>query len=269
MSTNTNQADYVTRTALITGASTGLGYELCKQFAQDHINLVLVARNDARLKEVGKELERDFGITATLVPIDLSAPDSAKQVYTRVQEKGLSIDFLVNNAGLGFYGQFCESDPKSNHDMINLNISALVQLTRLFLPEMMAKRRGRILNIASLAAYQPGGPGAAVYYATKTFVLSFTRALSSEIKSTGVTATALCPGPMKTAFETKGGFSKTPLYRYLTTGPEANAKAGYQAMQRGKITFVPGWVNKLLALAGELPPRQLALFVNKLLLGRS
>jgi len=269
MSAEMKQTDTLTRTALITGASSGLGYELCKQFAQDNINIILVARNETRLKKLGEELERDYGISITLIPIDLSIPDAAKQLHSRVQEKGLSIDYLVNNAGIGFYGQFCESAPNANLEMINLNILTLVQLTRFFLPEMIEKGWGRILNVASLAAYQPGGPGAAVYYASKSFVLSFNRALSVELKGTGVTATALCPGAMNTGFEIKGGFSPTRLYRYLTSNPKTNAKIGYRAMQKGEMAVVPGMLNKLLAIAGELPPRQIALFVNKFLLSRS
>jgi uncharacterized protein len=269
MSTDIKRTDTLTRTALITGASSGLGYELCKQFAQDHINVVLVARNETRLKEVGEELEREFGITVTLIPINLSAPDSAKQLYSRVQEKGLSIDYLVNNAGVGFYGQFCESDSNAHLEMINLNVTALVQLTRLFLPPMLEKSSGRILNVASLAAYQPGGPGAAVYYATKSFVLSFSRALSIELKGSGVTATALCPGPMNTGFERKKGFEPNRLYRNLMSDPKSIAKTGYRAMQRGKMAVVPGVLIKLLAIAGGFSPRQMALFVNKLLLSRS
>lgn len=269
MSAEIKQSNTLTRTALITGASSGVGYELCKQFAQDHINLVLVARNETRLKEVGDELERDYGISVTPIPIDLSAPDAAKQLHNRVQEKGLSIDYLVNNAGIGFYGPFCESDPNANLEMINLNILALVQLTRLFLPAMIEKGQGRILNLASLAGYQPGGPGAAVYYASKSFVLSFNRGLSVELKGSGVTTTALCPGAMNTGFQVKGGFSQTRLYRYLTTDPKTNAKQGYCAMQRGKVAIVPGMLSKLLAIAGELPPRQIALLANKFLLGQS
>lgn len=268
MSTNIKQTDTLTKTALITGASSGLGYELCKQFALDNINIVLVARNKTRLKEVSDELERDYGISVIAIPIDLSAPDAAKQLHSKVQEKGLSIDYLVNNAGIGFYGQFCESDPNANLGMINLNVLALIQLTRLFLPAMIEKGQGRILNVASLAGYQPGCPGAAVYYASKSFVLSFNRGLSVELKGSGVTTTALCPGAMNTEFHTKGGFSQTRLYRYLISDPKMNAKQGYCAMQQGKSAIVPGIINKLLAIAGEIPPRQIALFVNKFLLNR-
>lgn len=269
MNAEIKQTDTLIRTALITGASSGLGYEFCKQFAQDNINIVLVARSESRLKEVGDELEHDYGITVTIIPIDLSIPEAAKQLHSRVQEKGLSIDYLVNNAGIGFHGQFFKSDANANLDMINLNILALVQLTHLFLPAMIERGHGCILNVASLAGYQPGGPGAAVYYATKSFVLSFNRSLSVELKSSGVTATALCPGAMDTGFHTKGGFSKTRLYRYLMSDAKTNAQQGYRAMQHGKAVVVPGGINKLLAMAGEFPPRQIALFVNKFLLNQS
>jgi short-subunit dehydrogenase len=260
-----NQTATSTRTALITGASSGLGYELCKQFAQDNINLVLVARNETRLKEVSDELKRDYGISVTAIPIDLSIPDAAQQLHSRVQDEGLSIDYLVNNAGIGFHGQFCESNPNANLEMINLNVLALIQLTRLFLPAMLENRQGRILNIASVAAYQPGSRGAAVYCASKNFVLSFNRALSVELKGSGVSTTALCPGPMNTEFPAKGGYSQTLLFRYFTTDPTMNAKQGYQAMLQGKSAVVPGLVNKLFAIAGETPPRQIALLVGKFL----
>jgi len=254
------------RWALITGASGGMGYEFSKLFAKDKINTVLVARNEAQLQKVSEELQRDYGISTVIAALDLSRPDTPEKLHQIVQGQGLTIDYLVNNAGIGFYGPFADSDPTANTGMINLNVAALVQLTRFFLPGMIQQGRGRILNVASLTAYQPGGPGATVYYASKSFVLAFNRGLAVELKGSGVTTTALCPGAMKTAFETKGGFSRTRLYRFLASDPQSNAEAGYQAMRKGKSAVVPGWISKLLAIGGEMPPRRFALWVNKMLL---
>jgi uncharacterized protein len=266
MNTIPTQTPGTPQWALITGASSGMGYEFSKLFAKDRINTVLVARSEKRLQEVAEELKREFGISTVTAPFDLSRPDAPEKLYQFVKNQGVSIDYLVNNAGIGFYGAFADSDPVANTGMINLNISALVQLTRLFLPDMIKQGRGRILNVASLTGYQPGGPGAAVYYATKSFVLSFNRGLAVELHGSGVTTTALCPGAMKTAFETKGGFSQTRLYRFLASDPQSNARAGYRAMRQGKTAIVPGWLSKILAIGGELPPRQFALWVNKMLL---
>ncbi|WP_374089911.1 SDR family NAD(P)-dependent oxidoreductase [Methylomicrobium lacus] len=254
------------RWALITGASSGMGYEFSKLFAQDKINAVLVARNETLLREVAEELKRDYGISTVIAALDLSRPDTPEKLYQIVLDQGLTIDYLINNAGIGFFGPFADSDPTANAGMINLNVAALVQLTRLFVPGMIKQGRGRILNVASLTAYQPGGPGAAVYYASKSFVLAFNRGLAVELKGSGVTTTALCPGAMKTAFETKGGFSRTRLYRFLASDPRTNAEAGYRAMKKGQTAAVPGWISKILAFGGEMPPRRFALWVNKMLL---
>ncbi|MGR8940587.1 MAG: SDR family NAD(P)-dependent oxidoreductase [Gammaproteobacteria bacterium] len=266
MNATSAQATATPRWALITGASSGIGYEFGKLFAKDQINTVLVARNETRLRQVGDELQRDYGISVVIAPLDLSQADAAEKLLQTIQQQDLSIDYLVNNAGIGFYGPFADSDPAANAGMINLNIAALVQLTRLFLPGMIKQGRGRILNVASLTAYQPGGPGAAVYYASKSFVLAPNRGLAVELKGSGVTTTALCPGAMRTAFETKGGFSRTRLYRFLASDPQSNAEAGYRAMHKGKPAVVPGWLSKILAIGGELPPRRFALWVNKILL---
>jgi short-subunit dehydrogenase len=254
------------KTALITGATGGIGSELCRRFARDQINLVLVARNQQKLQQLSEQLQSEFAIKTNTIVQDLAIPNAAQELYQKLQEQGLQIDFLINNAGIGYYGQFSNSDFDAITNMLNLNIMALVELTRLLLPEMIRQGSGRILNVASLAAFQPGGPSAAVYYASKNFVLAFNRALVVELKYTPVTSTAFCPGPLSTAFAKQGGFAATRLYRYFSGNTSKQVAKAYQAFMKGKSIVVPGVVNKLLAIGGEFPPRRIALAINKFLL---
>ncbi len=180
------------RTALITGASNGIGYELAKVHAEKGDNLVLVARRKDRLDELKKELEEIYKISVFTLEKDLSLPGSALEVFNELKSKDLSIDYLVNNAGFGDFGLFAESDWNKQERMINLNIMSLAHLTRLFLPDMIRNGKGKILNLASTAAFQPG-PTMSVYFATKAFVLSFSQALNEELREYGITVTALCP----------------------------------------------------------------------------
>jgi short-subunit dehydrogenase len=177
------------------------------------------------------------------------------------------VDVLVNSAGVGLHGAFAEQNPDAIDRMVTLNVGTLTTLTRLALPHMVSQRSGRILNVASLAAYQPGGPLQAVYYATKSFVLAFSRGLARELSGSGVTVTALCPGPTKTSFDAVAGATDSVLYRrtHLMSAAVV-ARAGYRGMMRGSGVVIPGVVAKLLAFAGELPPRRIALEVNRLLL---
>ena len=254
------------KTALITGASGGIGYEFCSLFARDQVNLILVARNEQKLRQVSDQLQREFGIKTQIIALDLSKPDAAQVLYQMIKEKKLRIEYLINNAGVGYYGHFADSDLDAIKNMLNLNITMLVQLTRLVLPDMLEQGRGRILNVASLAGFQPGGPKAAVYYASKNFVLAFNRALVVELKHTPVTSTVFCPGPLTTAFAEQGGFSATRLYQYFSSEPHKQVAKAYQGLLKGKSTVVPGFVNKLLAIGGEVPPRAIALALNQFLL---
>jgi len=254
------------QTALVTGASSGIGLALCACFAEDGINLLMVARNKSHLDEAAERLRREYGITITTIATDLGSHDAAASLYDEVSSLGLKIDYLVNNAGIGDHGLFANSSSKTNQAMIDLNITALVQLTHLFIPPMIKAGAGRILNVASLAGYQPGGPHAALYYATKNFVLAFTRGLSLEHCNSGLSVTALCPGPTNTQFPSHHGFAETRLYRLFNGDPKQVARVGYRAMQRGKTIAIPGFINKLLAFGGELPPRRIALAINRWLL---
>lgn len=240
-------------TALITGASSGIGLDLANLFAADGHDVVLVARSEGKLRELAKELEGKNRIAARVVAADLSQPDAPARVAEAV--KDLEIDFLVNNAGYGVAGKFVETDLQTELEMIQLNIAALTHLTKLFLPGMVRRKRGRILNLASTAAFQPG-PLMAVYYATKAYVLSFSEGIAEELSGSGVTVTALCPGPTATGFQNKADINDLPLLTVLKPMSSRDvAEAGYKAMHRGKRVIVTGAMNKILAQSIRLTPR--------------
>jgi short-subunit dehydrogenase len=244
-----------------------LGLALARLLATDGLDLVLVARGDTRLLEV--EIKAQHGVRVRSQALDLSRPGAAEHLWEKLTMEGIEIDVLVNNAGTGLYGPFEGQDPSSIVAMAELNVVSLTALTRLALPGMRQRGWGRILNLASVVGYQPGGPGMAVYYATKAYVLSFSKALARELAGTGVTVTALAPGPVRTSFEESSGAGDSWLYRLIPTmTADAVARAGYRGMKRGRAVVIPGLVAKLIALAGELPPRRIALEVNRLLLSR-
>src|SRR3954447_6416423 len=218
-------------TALITGASSGIGLDLARLFAKDGCDVVLVARSEGKLRELAAELERDCGVTAHVIALDLARPNAAEAL---VQRLPADVDVLVNNAGFGVAGPFVETDLAKELEMIQVNIVALTQLTKLLLPKMVARRRGRVLNVASTAAFQPG-PLMAVYYATKAYVLSFSEAIADELRDSGVTVTALCPGPTETGFAAVAGMDQTRLFTLMKPMTSAEvAKKGYEAMKRGR-----------------------------------
>ena len=256
-------------TALITGASGGIGAELARLFAADGHDLILVARSEQALARLSDELGSRYSVAVRAVPADLSRPGAAERLWEDVAGPKGAVDILVNNAGVGIYGPLADSALGGLQGMIELNVNALTALTRLALPSMLGRGAGWVLNVASLAAYQPGGPLMAAYYATKAYVLSFTKGLARELEGSGVSVTALCPGPTKTAFEERSGAARTRMYR-RGSGPSAAAvaRAGYRGLMRGRTVVVPGFLAKLLAIAGELPPRRIALEVNRLLLER-
>ena len=255
------------RTALVTGASSGIGLELANLLAADGCNLVLVGRNRARLEELASKLQADHHITARCEPRDLSDPHAATALWTDLASTGITVDILVNNAGSGIYGNVENEDPDALERMLQLNVITLTSLTRLALPEMQARGWGRILNVGSVVGYQPAGPRMAAYYASKAYVLSFSKGLARELKGTGVSVTALCPGPTKSSFEERSGADRTILYKYVPKMTAAAvARAGYQGMQRQSTVVIPGLLSKIVAFAGELPPRRIAVEVNRLLL---
>jgi short-subunit dehydrogenase len=256
------------RTALITGASSGIGLELARLFAGDGYRLIVSARRTAALEQLAAELKGRHGTEVTVIAQDLSRPGAAGALAAAIEGAGLTVDVLVNNAGIGLAGNLAGNDPAALTGMLQLNVVALTELTRLLLPGMLQRRQGRILNVGSLTGYQPGGPGMAAYYASKGYVLSLSRGLARELRGSGVTVTALCPGTTATEFEQTAGAVKTRLYRILKPMSAAVvARAGYEAMHRGVVSCVPGWLNRILAFGGELPPRQIAIEINRFLLG--
>lgn len=240
--------------ALITGASSGLGAEYARLFGADGHEVVLVARRRDRLEALAKELEARRGLRAHVIAADLAAPAGPARVVDEVDRLGVEIEFLVNNAGFGASGAFAESELARQLEMLHVNVIALVALTRAFLPGMLARRRGRILNVGSTAGFVPG-PYMAVYYASKAFVNSFTEALWYELRDTGVTATASCPGATATEFAAVAGNERSLLFR-LGAAPVATvAREGYRAMMRGRPLIVHGLKNKLTIQSLRVSPR--------------
>jgi short-subunit dehydrogenase len=247
---------YAPKTALITGASSGIGLELAHLFAQDGYRLVLVARNRAALRQVGDDLQSRYGNTVRIAPKDLAHPATPTELYSELQESGVMLDVLVNNAGFGVAGAFMKTDWNDESEMIQVNITALSHLTKLFLPQIRA-REGKLLNVASTAAFQPG-PFMAVYYASKAYVLSFSEALAEEMIGTGVTVTCLCPGPVKTNFQKRAYLEGTKLATSpLTVDVREVARIGYEGMKQGKRIVIPGWKNRALVQGVRLAPRSM------------
>ena len=251
------------KTALITGASGGIGYELAKLFAHDHCNLVLVARSGSKLAQLRDEMQRQFGITAKAVTMDLASPSAPQQLFDQLQKDGIAIDALVNNAAYGKFGPFAEMPLEDVTGQIELNIVGLSTLTRLFLPGMIARKSGKILNIASTAGFQPG-PLMAVYYASKAYVISFSEAIANELKGSGVSVTCLCPGPTNTGFQSRAGVENSRLFKQF--GPmdaKTVARDGYRALMKGKTLTISGFKNLMLAESVRIAPRKLATAISR------
>jgi uncharacterized protein len=256
-------------TALVTGASSGIGLELARELAANGHALVMVARDRGKLAQVADQLRSEYAVTVHDQAADLSEPGAAENLWAAVTKAGTTVDILVNNAGIGLHGEFQDQAIDAVTRMQMINMLSLTTLTRLALPGMLARKRGRIMNLASVVGYQPGGPRMAVYYATKSYVLSFSKGLGRELDGSGVSVTALSPGPTRSAFEQSSGAGDTALYRLVPQmTARAVAKAGYRGMMRGHRVVIPGMVAKIFALAGELPPRVVALEVNRWLLNR-
>jgi len=247
-------------TALITGTSEGIGYELTTIFAENGYNVVMVARSEDRMKEIAEELEDEFGVSAQVIRKDLSVPGSSEEVYDEAPE----VDILVNNAGIGTCGFFHENDTRREVDTVRLNAETPTHLTRLFLEDMVERDDGKVLNVSSMAAFQPG-PTMAVYYATKAYLLSFSEALSNELKDTGVSVTALCPGPTETAFIQKAGEQNSRINEGDKMSQRKVAEAGYKGLMREKKVVVPGFKNRLLVRLTKFAPKSLVIRVVRYL----
>ncbi len=246
-------------TALITGASLGIGLEFAKTFAAAKNNLVLVARSEAKLKILADELQTTFGISVKIIARDLSKMDEVQKVYDTCKAENIAIDYLVNNAGIGVFDFFVDSDWDKTQQMINLNITSLTKMCRLFIPDMVARKSGKILNVASTAAFQPG-PTMAVYYASKSYVLSFSEALYNELQGTGVSVTCLCPGATQSSFFEAAAMHESNLVKgkKLPTSKDV-AAFGYNAMMKNKMTVIHGWMNAIMATSIRFTPRKLVL----------
>ena len=257
------------KTAVITGASGGIGMELAPMFAARGYDLILVARRGERLQKLADDLAKVYAITAHAIPMDLAQSSSGEKLWRAISAVTPDIDVLVNNAGVGDSGDFATEAPEVIERMIQLNVATLTSFTRHVLPGMVARKHGKILNVASLAGFQPGGPGMAVYYASKSYVLSFSRAIRRELRGSGVTVTTLCPGPTSTGFEETAKAQRTLLFRWSRPMAARDvARAGFEGMQQGRAVVVPGLLNKLLAVSAGLGPAAIALEVNRILLAQ-
>jgi hypothetical protein len=257
------------RTALITGASGGIGYELAKLFARDHYNLVLVARSAEKLTQFANELQHQSQISAKAIPLDLTAPPAPQFLLDQLQRERIAIDILVNNAGYGAFGEFAKLPAEESLGQIHLNITALTHLTKLFLGPMLERKSGKILNVASTAAFQPG-PLMAVYYATKAYVVSFSEALANELAGSGVTVTCLCPGPTDTGFQGRAGTANTLLFRKARPMDAATvAGDGYRGLMAGKTLVISGFRNWLLAKSVPFAPRKMVTAISRKVLDKA
>ena len=256
------------QTALITGASAGIGRELAKLFARDHYNLILVARDGSRLAQFADELQRQFGVSARSLPLDLTAASAPQVIFDQLARESISVDVLVNNAGYGKLGAFAEVPLEESLGQIQLNITALTHLTKLLLGPMLARKSGKILNVASTAGFQPG-PLMAVYYATKAYVISFSEAVANELKGTGVTVTCLCPGVTDTEFQKRAGTEQTRLFRQMRPmDAKTVARDGYRGLMKGKPLVISGFRNWLLAESLRVSPRKLVTAISRRLIAR-
>lgn len=256
-------------TALITGSSNGIGLELAKVHASKGGDLVLVARNKSKLDELKTELEKQFKVSVYTIGKDLSVTNAAQEIYDETNKQNIQVDYLINNAGFGDFGMIVETNWNKELQMINLNITTLTHFTKLYLQDMVKRRSGKIMNVASTAAFQ-SGPTMAVYCATKAYVLSFTEAVSNEVSDKGITITALCPGATETGFQAAGGMEESELFKgkKLPTAKEV-AEYGYTSMIKGKTVAIHGIMNYIMSNSIRFIPRAMVLKVSRKLLDKA
>jgi len=253
----------MSQTALVTGASGGIGYELAKLFAHDHHNLILVARSGSKLAQFADELQRQFGVSVKAIPLDLAAPPAPQFLFDQLQREDVAVDILVNNAAYGKFGEFADIPLEETLGQIQLNVTALTHLTKLFLAPMIERRSGKIMNVASTAGFQPG-PLMAVYYATKAYVIWFSEALANELKGSGVNVTCFCPGATETGFAKRADTESSRLFKQM--GPmdaKTVAQDGYRGLMKGKGLVISGFHNWLLAESVRFAPRRVVTSISR------
>jgi short-subunit dehydrogenase len=253
------------KTALITGASSGIGSELARLFAQDNYNLVIVARNQVNLRKLAAELEAKYNIFIKIIIKDLAVPSAPQEIFEETQKEKIDVDVLVNNAGFANFGKFMETDLQTELNMINVHIVAMTHLAKLYIREMVKLGSGKILNVASTAAFQPG-PLLAVYYASKSYILLFSEALSDELKNDSITVTVLCPGPTDTEFIPRGHLENSRLFKASNLMDAAEvAKAGYEGLKEGKAVIIPGLKNRARTIGVRIFPRKMVTKISRML----
>lgn len=262
--------DKQSKTALITGATSGIGYELSRLFARNGHNLVLVARNDRRLNQIAVEFRETFGISIKIIARDLSVRTSPDDIFSELEREEIPVDILVNNAGFQEYGPFFETDMQNELQMIQLHISTLTHLTKLFLPGMLKRGHGKIMNVGSTGSFVPGGPLNAVYCASKAYVLSFSEAIAEELEGTGVWVTALCPGATSTEFARRAQIDDIRLFKFPwgVMNPRKVAEVGYRALMKGERSVVAGIANKMTVFSLRYMPRRVMTKMTKYLMSR-
>jgi short-subunit dehydrogenase len=244
-----------TSSALVTGASSGIGREIAGQLAADGMNVVLVARDAERLGEVATKIRRESGVTVRVLPKDLRSPEAPHEIFSELEAAGVDIAVLVNNAGTCVFDDFCDSDLRAEIEMIQVNVTALTVLTKLFLPRMLAGGSGRILNVGSGAGFLPV-PMVAGYAGTKAHVLSLSESLARELRGTGVTVTCLCPWPTRSGIQESAGLGDSRAHKVKLADPADVARVGLAAMKRGDVIAIPGLANRLLVFAMRFAPRK-------------
>ena len=241
---------------LITGASSGIGYELAKLFERDGYNLILVARDKEKLQMAVDKLNNEKN-KIIILDVDLSREDEVDKLIKYINKNEIDINILVNNAGIGSFGEFAEIDWKTEEKLIDINIKALTKLTKYFLPKMIEKKSGGILNVASTAAFA-SGPRMATYYASKAYVLNLTEAIHEEVKEYGINISCLCPGPVRTSFQSKAGIKKSEKAKKYLMNADIVAKVGYDKFKKGEVIIIPGFKNRVLVNANKLLPRAIS-----------
>jgi len=258
-------ANYKDRYALITGASSGIGYEFTKLLAKDGINLIIVSRSKNKLEQVKAEIENKYRVKIKILPKDLSNPKVPLEIFSGLEKEDLNVEILINNAGFTLLGKFSETDLQKELEMIQVYVNSLTSLTKLFLRKMLEKREGKILNVASTAAFQPG-PLHSVYAATKAYILHFSEALANELQGSGVSVTCLCPGRTRTQLFKRANIEISKRAKGNLMDPATVAKAGYLALKKGKVIVIPGLKNKLLVFLVRIAPRNIVTKITRRML---